>query len=74
VKPEPYFQPLARSLSDEERLFLTVSSEGGVHAFRLHGQEQFRVGRGLVKIGLGEVDGNMFKATAAGVAAVAKRS
>lgn len=72
MKPDPIHTPPARPLSDSEKLFLEVSAAGGVHAFRLHGQEQFRTARALVKLGLGELDGNMFKATTAGMAAIAE--
>lgn len=73
MKPDPYIPAPPRPLSDEEKLFLEVSAAGDGNAWRLHGQTQFKTARGLAKLGLGEVNGNMFSATEAGLAAVAKK-
>lgn len=63
MKPAPIPPNLTRPLSADERLFLKIGSEG---AFRLHGPVQFATARRLVKMGLGELSGNMFAANEAG--------
>lgn len=70
MKPEPYFPPLPRPLTEQEAWFLEVSAAGGVHAFRIAGAGQFRTARTLVKMGLAELDGRMLMATPAGLAAI----
>ncbi len=64
TKPEPV-------LTDEQRLYLRCSATGGVHAFRLQGNDQWHVAHSLQKLGLGSVVDMHFTARSAGVAAVA---
>lgn len=58
-------------LNERQVLMLRVAAGGGASGTKLMGTGWWRTARALVRLGLGEIEGKIFTATEAGLAAIA---
>lgn len=71
MKPEPIYAAPSRELTHDEVWMLRTSAAGGAHVVPLRGASAWALGRRLVKLGLGEIEGKGFVIGEAGLAIVA---
>ncbi len=72
LKPEPYHPPLEKALTETQRQIMITSTApaGGPHPVGLRGPGQFAAARALAGMGLGQMDGRTFTASARGMASL----
>lgn len=68
MKMEPIAPTLPKPLTEDERMFLRLQR------FRPRGAREFSIARKLARYGLGEIDGQTFTVSPAGVAALSPLS